>query len=59
MILSNVSKGTVAAANVGSPFLWKDGVLTNVLQLRYLRRPSGSSVESEINFGEAKSGVVY
>jgi hypothetical protein len=65
MVLSNVSKGTVAAAKVGcelglgSPFLWKHGTLTNVLQVRYLNRPSGSSVESEIYFGEVKSGVVY
>jgi hypothetical protein len=65
MILSYVSQGTVAAARLGclvglgSLYLWKDGPLTVTLEERYLVRPSGSSVESEIWFDEVKSGIVY
>jgi len=64
-ILNYVSVGSVEAAKVGcllglgSPFLWKDGALEVVLEERYLIRPTGSSVESEVWFGEHKSGIVY
>lgn len=65
MILSYVSVGTVAAAKLGcilglgSPFSWKDGPFRVSLEERYTIRPSRSPVESEIWFGEHKSGIVY
>ncbi|OCK76592.1 hypothetical protein K432DRAFT_360103 [Lepidopterella palustris CBS 459.81] len=65
IILKYVSAGTVLAAKVGcllglgSPFLWKDGPLMVTLEERYSIRPSGSSVESQVWFGEHKSGIVY
>ncbi|KAF2810984.1 uncharacterized protein BDZ99DRAFT_475845 [Mytilinidion resinicola] len=65
IILDYVSGGTVVAAKVGcllglgSPFLWKDGPLEVTLMERYKIRPTGSSVESEVWFGEQKSGIVY
>ncbi|KAF2835300.1 hypothetical protein M501DRAFT_462415 [Patellaria atrata CBS 101060] len=65
IILNYISVGTVVAAKVGcllglgSLFLWKDGPLKVALQERYLIRHSGSSVESEVWFGEHRSGIVY
>ena len=67
IILDYVSAGcgTVVAARVGCflgmgpPFTWKDGPLLVTLEERYLIRPPGSSVESQIWFGEHKSGIVY
>ncbi|KAF2493951.1 hypothetical protein BU16DRAFT_60318 [Lophium mytilinum] len=57
--------GTLEAAKVGcllglgSPFLWKDGPLEVTLEERHLPLPSGSTVESQLWFGEHKSGIVY
>ncbi len=65
MILNYVSIGTVVTAKIGcllglgSPFSWKDGLLKITLEERYSIRPSGSSVESQVWFGEHKSGIVY
>jgi hypothetical protein len=67
LILNHASAGTgrVSAAKLGcllglgAPFLWKDGPLKLTLEERYSIRPSGSSVESHIWFGEHKSGIVY
>ena len=65
MMLNYVSVGTVAAAKIGcllglgSLFSWKDGPLKVTLEERYLIRPSGSSVESQVWFDEHKSGIVY
>ena len=65
IILNYVSVGTVVATKVrcllglGSSFSWKDGPLKVTLEERYLIRPSGSSVESQVWFGEHKSGIVY
>lgn len=66
MILNHSSVGTVAAAKLGcmlglgSPFLWKDGPLTLTLQeIDRVIRPPGTSVESQILFGEHKSGIFY
>lgn len=65
MILSYEPLGTVVAVRIGcllglgSPFLWRDGLLKLTLEARYLNRPTGSSVESEIWFIGRKSGMVY
>lgn len=65
VILNYASIGTVAAARLGcllglgSPFSWKDGPLEVTLEDRYVVRPSGSSVESQIWFDEQKSGLFY
>ena len=65
IILNFVSIGTVEAAKIGcllglgSPFSWKDGPLEAKSQERYLNRPLGLSVESQLWFGEHRSGVVY
>lgn len=65
LILTHVSTGTVEAAKegcllgLGTPFSWKDGHLKVELTARRYTRPTGSSVESQIWFGEHKSGVVY
>ncbi|KAH7389436.1 hypothetical protein DE146DRAFT_747597 [Phaeosphaeria sp. MPI-PUGE-AT-0046c] len=65
MILNYSSVGTVLAAKLGcmlglgSPFSWKDGPLKVTLEERYVIRPSGSSVESQVWFGEQKSGIFY
>lgn len=65
IILGYAYIGTVEAAQIGClvglglPFSWKDSLLKVVLEERYLIRPSGSPVESEVWFGENKSGIVY
>jgi hypothetical protein len=65
MILEHVSAGTVAAAKVGcslglgSPFLWKDGPLSLTLEETWTFRMPGMPVESQIWFGEQRSGIVY
>jgi hypothetical protein len=65
IILRHVSDGAVAAARfgclagIGSPFTWRDGPLYHELQVRYMHRPSGMPVESEIFFDQHKSGIVY
>ncbi|KAJ4364140.1 hypothetical protein N0V83_009595 [Neocucurbitaria cava] len=65
IILYYSSVGTVVAAKVGcilglgTPFSWKDGSLKVTLEDRYVIRPSGSSVESQVWFGEHKSGIFY
>ncbi|ORY05069.1 hypothetical protein BCR34DRAFT_572300 [Clohesyomyces aquaticus] len=65
IILDYSSVGTVVVAKIGcllglgSPFSWKDGSLKVRLAERYYIRHSQSSVESEIWFGESKSGIVY
>lgn len=65
IILNYSSVGTVGAAKLGcmlglgSPCSWKDGSLKVTLEERYVIRPSGSSVESQVWFGEHKSGIFY
>ena len=65
MMLNYVSIGTVEAAKfgcllgLGTLFSWRDGPLTVTLEERHVIRPSGSSVESQVWFGEHKSGIVY
>jgi hypothetical protein len=65
MILNYSSISTVGAAKLGcilglgSPFLWKDGPLKVTLEERGPIRSWGSSVESQVWFGERRSGLVY
>jgi hypothetical protein len=44
---------------IGSPFIWKDGLLKVTLEEMYRNRPRGMPVESELWFGEHLSGIVY
>ncbi|RMZ73305.1 Dihydropteroate synthase [Pyrenophora seminiperda CCB06] len=65
IILNYSSADTVLAAKLGcmlgleSPFLWNDGPLKVTLEERYVIRPSGSSAESQVWFGEHTSGIFY
>lgn len=65
MVLGYVSLGTVEAAKLGcllglgTSFSWTDGPLKVTLEDRHVIRPSGSSVESQVWFGNHKSGVCY
>jgi hypothetical protein len=64
-VLRHTSIGTVEAARmgcllrIGSPFLWKDGILKVTLEDMYKNRPPRMPVESELWFGERLSGLVY
>jgi hypothetical protein len=65
MILNYSSIGTVGAAKLGcmlglgSPFLWKHGPLKITLEERYVTRPTGYKVESQVWFDEHESGIFY